>query len=170
MKKQLKLLAVLAAVTLILGGLALASSRYNINAVTDAISAIGKVTYSEESRKLIDTADERIRGLDPNLHLEEKIANIDALKSAKAAYAEQAIIRMYRSIRDKENETVIRAYLADAEEAFSAYLTEADIPLVHNFQDLADAREKYGEQNTQAPETNLQNTTSQPMEIDLCGV
>ena len=33
-------------------------------------------------------------GLDPNLHLEEKIENLDVLKSAKVTYVEQAIIRI----------------------------------------------------------------------------
>lgn len=170
MTKEVKLLIILTAVALILGGLVYASARYNIKAVSDAISAIGKPTYSEESRGLIDAADERISGLDPNLHLDEKIENLDALKSAKVTYVEQAIIRLYRAIRDKQDEAVIRQDLADAEEAFSSYLTEADIPLVHNYRDLADAREKYGEKNSPAPVTELQIIPSQPVEIDLCGV
>ena len=170
MKKTLILLAVLAAAALILGGLAYASSRYNIQAVTDAIRAIGKPSYSEESRSLIDAADERIAALDPNLHLEEKIGNFDGLKAAKVTYVEQAIVRMYRAIRDRQDESLIREYLADAEAACSQYLTEADRSLVHNYQDLADAREKYGAGNQAAPADEAPAPAGQPVEIDLCGV
>ena len=167
MKKQLKLLIIPAVIALVLGGLVLASSQYSVNRITESIDAIGKVTYSGESRKLIDAADERIAGLDPNLHLDRRIGNLDTLKSAKVTYVEQAIIRMYRAIRDKQDETVIREYYADAEEAFSHYLTEADIPLVHNWKDLTDAREKYGEKET-APGVTDQFKLQPAEPIELC--
>ena len=80
---------------------------------------------------------------------------------------EQAIIRMYRAIRDKQDETVIREYYADAEEAFSHYLTEEDIPLVHNWKDLTDAREKYGEKET-APGVTDQFKLQPAELIELC--
>ena len=95
MKKQLRLLIALTVAALIIGGLAYASARYGVETVTRAIDAIGKVTYSEESRASIDAADEKISALDPNLHLTEKIGNISVLKAAKVTYVEQAIIRMY---------------------------------------------------------------------------
>ncbi len=165
MKKQIRTLIILTVIALIIGGLALASAQYNVKAITDAISTIGRVTFSEESRKLIDAADERIAGLDPNLHLEERIETLGILKSAKVTYAEQAIIRMYRAIRDKQSETVIRHYYTDAEEAFRRYLTEEDIPLVHNWQDLADAREMYGEDEKGPEETKETKQQAEPVEL-----
>ena len=168
MKKQLKILIVLVIAALILGGLVLATSSYNVKTITDGISAIGKVTWSEESRKRIDEVDERIASLDPDLHLDEKVENLDELKNAKVKYVEQAIVRLYKSIRDKQGEETIRQYLDDAEEAFSHYLTEADIPLIHNYKDLTDAREKYGNQEG-AAQDNGNPYKLQPAEpIELC--
>lgn len=168
MKKQLKILIVLVIVALILGGLVLATSSYNVNAITDGISAIGKVTWSEESRKQIDAVDDRIATLDPDLHLEEKVQNLDELKNAKVKYVEQAIIRLYKSIRDKQDEETIRQYLADAEEAFSHYLTDADIPLIHNYKDLTDAREKYGNPEGAAQDNSKPNNQQPAGPIELC--
>lgn len=168
MKKQLRLLIALTVAALIIGGLAYASARYGVETVTRAIDAIGKVTYSEESRASIDAADEKISALDPNLHLTEKIGNISVLKAAKVTYVEQAIIRMYRAVRDKQDEYTIKQYLADAEEAFSHYLTEDDIPSVHNYQDLLDARAKYGGKSDKLPGENLKEKFKQETTLDLC--
>lgn len=168
MKKQIILLIVLVAIALVIGGLAYASARYSVKAVTKAIDDIGKLSYSEESRALIDAADERLAALDPNLHLTDKVGNIDTLKAAKVTYVEQAIIRLYRAVRDKQGEDTIKEYLADAEEAFAHYLTEEDIPLVHNYNDLSDARAKYGEKTDPLPGNNLREQVPQETEIELC--
>lgn len=168
MKKQLKILIALVAAALVLGGLVIASAQYSIKAITDGIDAIGKVTWSEESRERIDAVDLKIGKLDPNLHLTEKIGNLDTLKAAKVTYVEQAIIRLYRAVRDKEDEAVIRQYLTDAEEAFSHYLTEADIPLVHNYQDLADAKEKYGENNDPEAGNGGPEEAPKSIPVELC--
>lgn len=168
MKKELKILIALAAVSLVLGGLAFASSQYSVKALTDDINAIGKVSYSEESRRLIDAADDRLAKPDPNLHLDQRAENIDALKSAKVTYVEQAIIRLYRSIRDHHGEDEIREYLADAEEAFTRYLTPGDVPLIHNFKDLTDARKKYGEPEESGTRDFDPGVTVKETPIELC--
>ena len=168
MKRQLRLLAALTLIALIIGGLVFALVRYGVKDVTKAIDAVGKVTYSAESRALIDAADKKIAALDPNLHLTEKVKNIDILKAAKVTYVEQAIIRMYRAVRDKQDEDTIKQYLSDAEEAFSHYLTEEDIPLVHNYQDLIDARAKYGNPTDEPPEKGLRELKPKETTIDLC--
>ena len=100
--------------------------------------------------------------------LTEKIGNISVLKAAKVTYVEQAIIRMYRAVRDKQDEYTIKQYLADAEEAFSHYLTEDDIPSVHNYQDLLDARAKYGGKSDKLPGENLKEKFKQETTLDLC--
>ena len=168
MTKQLRLLAVLAAIAVVIGVLAYASARYSVSSITKSIDAIGKVSYSEESRRLIDAADEKLNALDSNLHLDGKIENISVLKAAKVTYVEQAIIRMYRAARDKQDEETIKQYLADAEEAFDHYLTEEDIPLVHNYQDLLDVREKYGDKTEKLPGKDLKDRSPGKTTIDLC--
>ena len=168
MKKQLKILIILIVIALILGGLVIASAQYGVKAVTDAVNDIGQVTYSEETRRLIDAADEEIGRLDPNLHLTERVENIDDLKAAKVKYVEMAIKRLYIAVRDRKDETLIREYLADAEEAFSHYLTEADIPLIHNYQDLEDARKKYADQTGPVNKTNEADPVAPSQPLNLC--
>ena len=168
MKKQLRLLIALTVIALVVGGLTYTSARYSVRSATDAINSIGKVSFSEESRKLIDKADEKLIALDPDLHLTDKIENIGSLKAAKVTYVEQAIIRMYRAVRDKQDESVIKEYLKDAEEAFTHYLTEEDIPLVHNYQDLLDAREKYGDTIDQQPGKGFKEIAPAGATPDLC--
>jgi Type IV secretory pathway, TrbF components len=168
MKKQIRLLIALIVIALVIGGLTYASARYSITSATDAIDAIGKVSFSDESRRLIDEADEKLAALDPNLHLTEKIENIESLQAAKVTYVEQAIIRMYRAVRDKQDESVIKEYLADVEEAFDHYLTEEDIPLIHNYQDLIDAREKYGDKTDQQQFKDLREIVPSSTVPDLC--
>ena len=168
MKKQIRLLIALIVFALVIGGLTYASARYSITSATDAIDAIGKVSFWDESRRLIDEADEKLAALDPNLHLTEKIENIESLKAAKVTYVEQAIIRMYRAVRDKQDESVIKEYLADAEEAFDHYLTEEDLPLIHNYQDLIDAREKYGDKTDQQQFKDLREIVPSSTVPDLC--
>ena len=168
MKKQLHLLIALLVIALVIGGLTYASARYNIKSAANAIASIGKVNFSEESRRLIDEADKKIAVLDPDLHLTDQIENIESLKAAKVTYVEQAIIRMYRAVRDRQDESVIREYLADAEEAFEHYLNEEDIPLIHNYQDLIDAREKYGSKTDQQQFKDLREIISSNTVPDLC--
>ena len=168
MKKQIRLLIALIVIALVIGGLTYASARYSITSATDAIDAIGKVSFSDESRRLIDEADEKLAAFDPNLHLTEKIENIESLKAAKVTYVEQAIIRMYRAVRDKQDESIIKEYLADAEEVFDHYLTEEDIPLIHNYQDLIDAREKYGDKTDQQQFKDLREIVPSSTVPDLC--
>ena len=168
MKKQLRFLIALIVIALVLGGLTYASARYGVKSTAEAIDAIGKVSFSEESCRLIDEADEKIAALDPNLHLEGKIKNIDSLKAAKVTYVEQAIIRMYRAVRDKQDEETIKQYLADAEEAFGHYLTENDIPLIHNYQYLIDAREKYGDKTEDQQCRKLREVVPTTTTPDLC--
>ena len=156
MKKQIRLLIVLLIMALLIGTLAYASGKYSVKSIQDAIDRIGEVTYSEESRTLIDAVDEKIDALDPNLHLDAKVENIDVLRAAKVRYVEQAIIRLYRAVRDKQDEDTIKSYLSDAEEAFSHYFSEEESSLIHNYQDLLDAREKYSEPDSGKPIDNYQ--------------
>ena len=75
---------------------------------------------------------------------------------------------MYRAVRDKQDESVIKEYLADVEEAFDHYLTEEDIPLIHNYQDLIDAREKYGDKTDQQQFKDLREIVPSSTVPDLC--
>ena len=168
MKKRWLIRCALLVIALVIGGLTYASARYNIKSAANAIASIGKVNFSEESRRLIDEADKKIAVLDPDLHLTDQIENIESLKAAKVTYVEQAIIRMYRAVRDRQDESVIREYLADAEEAFEHYLNEEDIPLIHNYQDLIDAREKYGSKTDQQQFKDLREIISSNTVPDLC--
>ena len=151
MKKARTLFVILLCAGLVLGALCWGSARMMQQRITQAIEAIGDVSYSEETRRLLDAADAALSSADPNLHLEEKIPNLGTLKEAKLEYVKLAIKELYISIRDKEAEEIIRERLADAEEAFSAYLTEEDAPLLKNYADLESAREKYGPDAGAAP-------------------
>ena len=167
MKKTTKLLLLFLVLGLILSGLSLASARYGKERITAAIDAIGEVSFSEESRALLDAADAALAAADPDLHLEEKIPNLQVLKDAKVEYVKLAIKDMYIAIRDKEPEDVIREKLAAAEEAFQAYLTEEDAALVKNYSDLEDARAKYGADAANQAESS----PAQPqaaVEVELC--
>ena len=167
MKKSVKLLLVLLVLGLILLGLTLASARYARERITSAIDAIGEVSYTEETRALLDAADAALAGADPNLHLEDRIPNLSALKDAKVEYVKLAVKDMYIAIRDKQPEETIREKLAAAEEAFGAYLTEEDAPLLKNYSDLQDARAKYGSAAADTP----QSQPAQPeasVEVELC--
>ncbi|MBQ8082215.1 MAG: hypothetical protein IJ240_10025 [Clostridia bacterium] len=169
MKKQLRLLIALVIVGAVLGVLAYASAQYSAEGIRRAIDAIGEVTYSEESRALIDAADEALAAADPNLTLGEKAGNLATLSAAKAEYVRLAIKRMYIAIRDKQPEATIREYLSDAETAFSRYLTEADAGLVSNYKDLTDARAKYGAKAADNILSIPNIAPAQTVEIDLCG-
>ena len=167
MKRSVKLLLSLLAVGLVLLGLTIASARYARERITAAIDAIGEVSYTSETRALLDAADAAIAAADPNFHLEEKIPNLSLLKDAKVEYVKLVIKDMYISIRDKEPEDVIKEKLASAEEAFGAYLTEEDAALLKNYSDLEDARARYGTDTSNAAQTQPAQPQAS-VEVELC--
>lgn len=144
MKKPIRLLLVLLVLALVLGTLAYFSARYQARRITDAIEAIGQVEYSDETKARLDAADAALAAADENLHLAEKLPQLQLLKDAKVEYVKLAIKDMYLAIRDKEAAEIIEEKLARAEEVFAAYLSEEDAPLVKNYADLEAARAKYG--------------------------
>ena len=152
MKKARTLFVILLCAGLVLGALCWGSARMMQQRITQAIEAIGDVSYSEETRRLLDAEDAALSSADPNLHLEEKIPNLGTLKEAKLEYVKLAIKELYISIRDKEAEEIIRERLADAEDPEAAAIdTEEDAPLLKNYADLESAREKYGPDAGAAP-------------------
>ncbi len=167
MKKSIRLLLALVVLGLVLLGLTRASERYARERITSAIDAIGEVSYTEETRALLSAADAALSAADPDLHLEEKIPNLTVLKDAKVEYVKLAIKDMYISIRDKQPEEIIKEKLARAEEAFGAYLTQDDAPLLKNYADLEAARAKYGADASNTAQT----APTQPqasVEVELC--
>ena len=154
MKKSIRLLLVLLVLGAVLGGLTLASTNHTEKQIIQAIDALNEVQFNEDTLALLKAADAALAAADPNLHLEAKIPNLQALKDAKLEYVKLAVKDMYISIRDGEEETIIREKLRNAEDAFDAFLTEEDIPLLKNYSDLEAARAKYGpdaEQQTATP-------------------
>ena len=169
MKNQIRLLIILIVLGTVLGAMALASTQYSADTVKKAIEAIGEVSYSAESRALIDAAVEALNQAGANLSIEGRVDNLDQLEAAQVEYVRLAIKRLYISIRDSQPTDTIREYLADAEAAYSRYLTEADAGKVRNFADLANAREKYGDKLPQTLTPSLELPTQQEVTIDLCG-
>ena len=170
MKSQIRLLIILIMLGTVLGAMALASTQYSADEVKKAIEAIGEVSYSDESRLLIDAAVEALNQAGANLSLEGRVDNLDQLEAAKVEYVRLAIKRLYISIRDRQPQDTIREYLADAEAAYSYYLTEADSGKVRNFADLVNAREKYGNKMPQTAAPTLQTAPEQEVTIELCGI
>jgi len=168
MKRKLILLAVLLGITGILGALTAASAGWGVRAITDAIGAIGEVTYSEESRALIDRADAAIAAADPNLHLTDRVENLALLRDAKIRYVERAITRLYRAHRDREAEETVLSFLSDAREAYGRYFTAEDAGLIHNYQDLLDIEEKYTDQLTAPAPSAFPEIEVERGEIELC--
>ncbi len=168
MKRKIMLLAALILIAGIIGVLALASANHGVQAITDAIDAIGDVTYSDESRVRIDRADAAIAAADPNLHLTDRVENLERLREAKVRYTERAITRLYRAWRDKEPEETILLYLADAREAYDHYFTAEDAGLIHNYQDLTDIEARYADKLTTDTPAGAPESPAEPQEIELC--
>ena len=168
MRRKIMLLVILTLAAGIIGILALASENHGVKAITDAIDAIGEVTYSEESRALIDRADAAIAETDQNLRLTDRVVNLELLHSAKVRYVERAITRLYRAWRDKQPEETILLYLTDAREAYNHYFTAEDAGLIHNYQDLADIEARYADKLAPVQQDADPGTPADPEEIELC--
>lgn len=168
MKRKIMLLIVLTLAAGVLGVLTLASANHGVKTITEAIDAIGEVTYSDESRALIDRADAAIADTDPNLHLADRVENLDLLRAAKVRYVEWAITRLYRSWRDREPEETILANLADAREAYDHYFTADETALIHNYQDLIDIEAEYADELTTAAPQSIPEIPAEREEIELC--
>ena len=162
------LLVILVLVSGVLGVLTIASANHAVSAITDAINDIGEVSYSDESRALIDKADAAIAAADPNLHLTDRVENLELLRAAKVRYVERAITRLYRSYRDKEPDETVLANLTDAREAYDHYFTAEDAKLIHNYQDLLDIETKYADQLAPASPADDPETPKEHKEIELC--
>ena len=166
MKRKIMLLAAAVALAGVIGILTVVSGNYQVKTITDAISAIGDADYSPETRDLIDQADAAISKTDPNLHLTDRVENLAHLRDAKVRYVEKAIIRLYKSYRDKEPEETIIRYLADAQEAYQHYFTEDDSGLIHNYRDLVEISLRYFRQAVpSAPSESPETTTQEPIEL-----
>ena len=169
MKNQIRLLIILIVLGTVLGAMALASTQYSADKVKKTIEAIGVVSFSDESRLLIDTAVETLKQAGANMSIEDRVDNLDQLEAAQVEYVRLAIKRLYISIRDSQPEDTIREYLADAEAAYTHYLTDADSGKVRNLADLVNAREKYGDKTPQIAAPTLQFAPQQEVTIDPCG-
>ncbi|MBR6029783.1 MAG: hypothetical protein IKP40_11935 [Clostridia bacterium] len=168
MKRKIMLLIALVLAAGLLGILAIASANHGVKSITEAIDAIGEVSYSDESRALIDRVDAAIAETDPNLRLTERVENLDLLRAAKVRYVERAITRLYRAFRDHEPDETILAYLADAREAYSHYFTAEDTGFIHNYQDLADIEAVYADALTPASPAAYPEIPVEREQIDLC--
>lgn len=169
MKKHLKWVILLAVVGAALGALSFASAQYSADSARAAIDAIGEVSYSEETRERIDAAQAILAEADPDLHVENQVANLEVLDAARREYARLAIKRLYVAIRDGEDEALIREYLGDAEEAVSRYLTDGEAEQLSNYADLLSARAKYSD-DAPAQAAPVKAAPAAAVEVDLCGL
>lgn len=144
-KKSTILVIVLAALTAVFLILSIVSAVYNVNATIKSIDAIGTVEYTEESKELIDDANDRYEGLDTNLNLQSYVTNADVLEDAKVRYVELVIIDLYLLTQDDEaDESDIVAAIEAAREAYDSYFDEDESDLIGNYSDLTDAESVYG--------------------------
>lgn len=139
---KIRTIALLVAAVL-LAGLSVASAVASVRTAEDAIDAItagGKVVYSEDSRTAIDAAVAAVDALDANLGLDGRVDNLADLQAAKIEYVRLAIKTAdqanRRKLADGYTDEQIAQLVADARAALEAYLDEDQYDLVENYADL----------------------------------
>ncbi len=144
MKKTAIVLAVLAALFL---GLSAASASTSVSRAEDAIAALSEVHFDEETREKLDTAIAYYDGLDTNIHLDQKVANIDALEAAKQEYVrlaiQTAVVMDQRKAADGHTDAETAAAVEAAREAADTYCPSPECEEIDNYADLVALEAKY---------------------------
>ena len=144
MKKSTIALIIAAVVCL---GLSVFSANASVARTNDAISNIGEVTYSEESKAKIDRAVNYYNALDDNLGLKEKITNMEEFEAAKIRYA--SLVIKAASVADSRKEAEgyansdVAEFVKAAREVVETYLTSEQYSLVENYADLTALEAEY---------------------------
>lgn len=137
MKKSTILLIAAAVICL---GLSFVSAKGSVTRTIHAISNIGDVTYSEESKEKLDLAVTYYNALDTNLDLKDKITNIDEFNTAKIEYTRLAIkaakVADARKTAEGYSSADVQKFVAEARTIADTYLTEEQYSLVENYADL----------------------------------
>lgn len=147
MKKLKKSTVALIVATVVCLGLSIFSASASVTRTNDAISEIGEVTYSEESKAKIDRAVAYYNALDDNLGQKDKITNMEEFEAAKVRYASLAIKAASVADARKEAEgyanSDVAEFVTTAREVVDAYLTEEQCSLVENYADLTALEAEY---------------------------
>jgi hypothetical protein len=154
----------------------LVTANYSLKQAKNSIAAIGKVTYSEESKTLIDQAVADYEALDQTVGLTttfstvvDKKVNYSALLNAKAEYVRLAIktatVAEQRKVADGYTTEDLIAFVSAARKAADDYFTD-DFSAVENYADLQKLEERYGVTNEGDGETDTPSDKTD--EIELC--
>ena len=154
-KEQVTNLEVLTAAEGAYAELKAAAEKEVISSVEDAISAIGTVAYTEESKALIDAArtaydalsdeqKEQVTNLEVLTKAEEEYANLQAAAGQDAADKEAAaaVVNAIKGIGTVANTDESKSKIDAARTAYDQ-LTDAQKKLVTNLNVLTDAEDEY---------------------------
>ena len=121
-------------------GLAFVSAKGSVTRTVDAISDIGTVSYTDESKEKLDRAVTYYNALDKNLKLDKKITNIKDFDAAKMEYARLAIkaasVADARKKAEGYSSADVQKFVTEAREIVDNYLTEDQRTQVENYADL----------------------------------
>lgn len=144
MKKSTIILIVAAIICL---GLSVFSAKASVTRTINAISDIGEVKYTEESKEKIDRAVSYYKDLDTNLNLQKKITNQDKFDAAKIEYARLAIkaakVADDRKAAEGYSSSDVKKYVEEARDVVDSYLTADQYSLVENYADLTALESEY---------------------------
>jgi hypothetical protein len=153
------------------------TASYSLGRAKNSIAAIGKVTYSEESKALIDQAVADYDALDQTVGLTTTFStavdkNVDyaTLLNAKAEYVRLAIktatVAEQRKVADGYTTEDLIAFVNAARKAADDYFTD-DFSAVENYADLQRLEERYGVKN-EDDGGSTDSSSDKTDEIELC--
>jgi hypothetical protein len=175
LSNAIKFIIVVGAFTLVFLIFVIVTASYSLKQAKNSIAAIGKVTYSEESKALIDQAVADYDALDRTVGLTttfssavDKHVDYTALQSAKAEYVRLAIktatVAEQRKVADGYTTEDLIEFVNAARKAADDYFTD-DFSAVENYADLQRLEERYGV----ASKDETSDTPSEKTEeIELC--
>ncbi len=144
MKKLTAALVVLAIVFL---GLSVAQAKTSVSLTEEAIDGLQEIRFDAETREKLDTAIARFEGLDPNIHLEQKVENAAALEEAKREYVrlaiKTAVVMDQRRVADDISREDLIASVEAARNAVDTYCPAPACEEIPNYKDLAPLEKKY---------------------------
>lgn len=172
-----KVAIVFAAAAVVFVGLSVAALSHTLNQARSAISAIGTVSYDEESQARIDAAIESYSQLSAALGATttfrsavNNAVDYDSLAAAKGEYVRLAIktasVADSRKTVDGYTDEEIQALTAAARSAADAYFGDDSYGDIENYQDLEQLERKYTSSGSEASGSSTESQSQE--DIELC--
>lgn len=178
LNKYVLALIITASLAIIFLGFSIGSAFYTVNRAKNSIDDIGKITVDSDltlnsAKSRLDKAISNYEKLDRNIHLEEKVDNIDTLNEKKKEFVnisiKLAISVDNQKVKLEFDDNKIGQYVKDIDDYQKAYITLDEFKALDEYDNYLIIYEKYKDViNSGNSNDNNSSKEEKAEEVEIC--